>query len=458
MPTPPNLRATDLLTPGIGLRESVVDPLVAGIHSTAPDRPSALMGPVFSALTTAPDLPSTLGEQLDAEAALAALPAALLASVARPYVDRAYSIIDKYVPAAIRRPLERDLGLLIDMALTQVGNAVMPLVGASIDHSVSGGDAIPPSADVPIQGFSQMVNACGETAAATILKAAGQPVALADVDTQMSGFDGTSALPVQELRRRGLTAIQGSGDMATLRALVSLHHPVLVFVGWEHGGGHFAVVSGYNESQRTLTIQNWYDGGGPATVSYADFEPAWARQKNTLTAIVGRKDPRVQALLKAGDLRRPDAIAKGFSLSDFWVSGKGDVFVEGAFRYVTSRTDITVRVNFNSNEEGLARQVGGTLTLRQRVADRWYVGFTVHKLSVRGVADDWHDITTMPLAAYGTVEGPGFKFVAGEERGGWQASMAADLSRVLKGLGLQVNVAGDAGGHFQITGTLAGTF
>ncbi len=430
------------------------EPLVVP-PAAAPDADAKcrdLFGPLYAAVTVPPGAPGGLADALAAEGALAVLPAALLGPLARPLVEGAYSIVDK-IPEAIRRPFEKDLGLLIDNALSFLSDAAYPLVGATLDKF---GATLPPSVKLDVQAFAQMYNSCGETASATILKAEGVPIAVGDVDTQIDGYPGTSGQQAMELRRRGLTVVSGPGDRDRLRTLVAAGMPVMVQVGWPSGGGHFAVVSGYDDVAQTFTIRNWDGKGGTIDVGYREFETDWARAAHLMTAALPRRDPRFDGLEQAADWRRPTPIYQGLTLSDLWVTERGEVYVEGAYRYASDDTDVTVRVGFDSSEVGLARRLNGSVAVRRRLGDGWFVGLQITKLSVKGVDDDWHHFDTAPLAAYATVEGPhGFSVSAGGERGGFQAALAAQL---FGSLGLSANASVDADGTWRVTATLAGTW
>jgi hypothetical protein len=303
-----------------------------------------------------------------------------------------------------------------------------------------------------------MDNSCGETAAATLLKAAGEPVGLGDIDTQLSGFDGTTGQLGEELRRHGATVVSGPSDMDKLRTFVAAGLPVLVQVGWASGGGHFAVVSGYDDSTKQLTIRSFDGAGGLNKVPYSQFEADWARAYHSLAVVLPQRDPRTAGLQAAGDLRRPTPIYEGLTLSDFWVNEQGKVYVEGAYRYVSATTDVTVRVGYDSNEEGLSRRLGGSVAIRRYLAPGWLVGIKVEKMSLLNRADDWSSIRTAPISIYGTLQGPGFVVSAGTEQGGFQASLAADLGKLVAGLGLQANVTVNPDGTYRVTGVLSGTF
>ncbi len=202
------------------------------------------LGPTYSASVATPR-PMGVREQLEGEAALAAIPAALLAGAAKPAIEAGYGVIDR-VPAALRRPLEKNFGLLIDTALAAPGAAISPVVGSTLD-SAARESGRPSSAELRVPTYGQITMGCGETAAATILKAQGEPLSLADVDTQVAATGG-NLLMDQEFRRRGLSLVTGAGDMGKLKSLVSSGYPVMVSIArGPTGSDHYAVVTGYDD-------------------------------------------------------------------------------------------------------------------------------------------------------------------------------------------------------------------
>jgi hypothetical protein len=415
------------------------------------------LGPLYAAISAPGELSRTFEQNIDAEAALSLLPAALLGPAIKPAVDWVYGLIDK-IPAAVRRPFERNFGLLVDNALSLLSGVTSPLVDHTLAQLHPNGAGLPTRADLQLQPYGQFKFACAETAAATILKADGVPVALADVDTQISGFDGTSGIVDAELRRRGLTLVSGVGNATKLKAFLAQGYPVLVSVGWEQGGGHAIVVSGYDEEKQSFIIDNWDGAGGKNTVKYADFLPAWSRRLNVMTAVVPTHDRRLDDLVRAGDVRRPDEIQPGLSLSDFFVTEEKKVFVEAAYRYVTASTDLTLRLSYTSDGTQLAQQLNGSIALRQHLADGWCLGVRIAKLSLKYQDDNWYSFTGAPLAVYASLQGPGFSVDVGEERGSFQASLAVDLGRFIAGLGLNVNGSIDADGRWSLNAGISGNF
>lgn len=417
------------------------------------------LGPSYAALGA----PPTAGgagffDHLVAEGALSLLPAALVAQTAKPAVDFAYGLIDR-IPSYVRQPFEKTLGLLLDNALAWLERAATPVVAASVERFYPGGEGLPPRASVPIRAEGQIYNSCGDTAVAEILRANGIPVPVfGDVDAQ-APYPGTSFNLDAEVRRRGLTVIGGAGDLLRLKAFLAAGVPVMVSVGWARGGGHIAVVSGYDQERRTLTVESW-DGRGSDDqhVDEKTFAEAWARHDHQMTAVLPQRDPRLEPLLAAADPRRPTVVPRGLSLSNLWVSRQGKVYVEAAWRYAGPSTDVTVKVRWDQAESSLARQLGGALAIRQQLSADWFLGLEIQKVSLLYQEDDWRDPRRLPLSIYGTLSGPGVELKVGGERGGMQASLAIDLGRWVAGLGLRAQVSADLDGSYKVTAMLAGTF
>ncbi len=433
---------------------------------------ASFFGPTYAALTQALGNDASLDDLTRAEAAFGVVPALLLASAARPAADKVYAVID-HIPEAVRRPFHKAFGILVDSGLALATGAAQSLLDASV-RGFAPGAQVPSKVELPVDAYSQLDTSCGETAVAMILKAAGEPVLLDEIDTQLPGpfgipgvgglrdVAGNNLVVDREFARRGLTAISGVGDLARLEQFVASGMPALVGLGWKGGGGHFAVVSGYDKAAGTVTVRNWKADGQTRAVPVAEFEDAWGRRFHMMTSVSPRRDPRLAKLMTQGELRRDSPIARGFSLADFWVDDKR-VFVEAAYRYVTGDTDATVRVSFNS--EGLAwgdasemRWLDGSIAVRQRVADGWRVGFRVDKLSVRKQGDEWTSFRTTPVGAAVSVEGPGFELAVAAERGAVQGSLGLALAKRIADLGLRVNVSVDDEGQYNVMGVLAGAW
>jgi hypothetical protein len=457
----------EALRPGSSITFAPTDPATVEANRTR------LFGPTYAALSQAFGTDSDLSSELRGEAALGVVPALLLATVAKPGVDRVYQVLD-HIPEAIRRPFEKGFAILVDNAVAAVTGAAQTALERATRSFVPGGSPTPSRVQLQVDAYSQLETSCGETAVAMIMKAAGEPVLIGDVDTQVPGpfgipgvggapnIGGNNFLVDREFARRGLTAISGVGTVSRLKQYVASGFPVMVSLGWANGGGHFAVVSGYDDRAGTFTVKNYTARGNTDVVRAADFTAAWGRHQNLFTAVVPQRDPRLEKLLKAGEMTRPLKVYSGFSITDFWVDPKR-LFVETAYRYVNATTDVTLRVSFNSDEfnpsdPGTMRWLNGSIAVRRKVTDGWFVGFRVEKLSLRKQNEDWKTFRTTPIGATATVEGPGFKLAVGAERGAFQASLAAELGRAIADLGLRVNLSVDTQGEYQLMGALAGTW
>lgn len=412
-------------------------------------------GPTYAAIG-GPGGPTSFKQQVEATAALSALPAALLGSLAAPGAKAGYKIIDK-IPEALRRPFEKNFGVLVDQAMSAGNAATLPILASA--SKKLGADGLPASADLRMQSYGQIVNSCGETAAATILKGAGEPLSLGDVDTQSAAAGGGSLLMGEEFRRRGLSMVTSAGgDFHQLKAMVATGYPPMVSIKKDGASmAHYVVVTGYDDATGTVQVNN-YSSGEKISVPYDKFEREWNAMGGAMTAVVPKRDPRLEPFLKMGSPRRPDGIHQGLTLTDFFVTSAGKVFVEGAFRHVSKDTDVTLRVNYNSREETLDRQLGGSLTIKRKLPDGWHVGMKVEKMSLKGIEDDWSDLKKIPVSVYATAGGPGLEVKAGVERGAFQASVAADLPKALSGMGFRANASVDADGSYRVTAGLSGTF
>jgi hypothetical protein len=452
--------------PGAPVRFDAPPPAVSAANR------AQLFGPTYAALSQGYNTDPTLDDLTRAEAVFGVVPALLIASAARPAVDAMYGVIQR-IPESLRRPFHKAFGILIDSGLALATGAAQTLLDASV-RDFAPGAKLPAKVDLPVDAYSQLDTSCGETAVAMILKYAGEPVLLDDIDTQLpgpagipglvgsAGAAGNNLVIDREFARHGLTAISGSGDLDRLKLFVASGMPVAVGLGWERGGGHFAVVSGFDDRARTVTVRNWRADGKTAAVPYVEFDACWGRRLRMMTAVVPRRDPRLAKLLAQTELRQPSTIAKGFSLADFWVD-RTRVYVEGAYRYVTADTDVTVRVSFNS--EGLAwggadelRWLNGSIAVRHRVTGKWTVGFRVDKLSLRKQGEEWNTFRTTPLGGALSVDGPGFSLAVAAERGAVQASLGVALAKRISDLGLQVNVSVNDQGQYNVSGVLAGTW
>jgi hypothetical protein len=217
-----------------------------------------------------------------ARAAVSEVPTALAGAALRPVADGLYQVVDE-IPAPIRRPFDRALGILLDNAVSLPANALTTRIPITTGP-------LPGAVDLGLPAYPQMQNSCGETMIATWLKAQGVPIALGEVDTQTPFFEGTNLLVDAELRNRGFSLISGPGTMEDLRTYLAHGYPVMVSVGWPNGGGHYAVVTGYDESTRMLTIDSYNADGKVAKVSYDEFAGDWGRHANLMTVAHPQRD------------------------------------------------------------------------------------------------------------------------------------------------------------------------
>ena len=416
-----------------------------------------LLGRTYEALAMPPPLWSpSLREQLDGIGALSLIPGALLGSLARPLVDEGSRLLER-LPGELRRPLQRAFGQLLDGALAVASGGSLGFAGVALDQAM--GDGRPKRVALRVPGYGQAEMSCGETAAAAVLKAAGQPVSLGEPDTQLPGFDGSSLAEEGFVRRRGLSYLNGPTSFDHLRGLLAAGLPVMTLFGTKWGGAHYAVVSGYDDERGELTIENYFSDGVARRVKYDEFRKYWSQRANYASVVLPRKDPRLDGLARLGQLSRETPPDEGVTVSDFFVSPRGEVFVEGAYRYLSpdGRTDVTVRVSFDSAQKGIERQLGGGLAFKQYLARGYWLGLRIEKLSLFGKPREWQSLGTTPLAVYGSIVGPGFEFRVGGERGGFQASLLADLGRFVEGLGIAANVSLGPDGSYAVAVGVSGT-
>jgi hypothetical protein len=388
-----------------------------------------------------------------ARAALSEIPTALAGMALRPVAERGYQIVDQ-IPAPIRRPFDRALGILLENAVSLPANLLTSRIPISTGP-------LPESASAPVFGHPQIRNACGEVMVATWLKSQGVPVAVGEIDTQLPFVEGTNLLEDAELRQRGFSLISGPGNFDDLRTYVAHGYPVMVSVGWENGGGHYAVVTGYNERTKKLQIAGWEGDGRTVEVSYKKFQAAWERHLNQMTVAHPQRDRRLDALRAAGRVSRTAEVQEGLSLSEIWVTKRLELFVEAAYRYRGTNDDLTVRVNVNTAERegGTAAMLGGSVRYAHRFGNGTQVELYAEHLST-GIPADQGSLQAVlrSSAAYvGVRHGP-ISGRAGYDRGTYQAALQADLNRRLFDLGAEARVAVNPDGSYRVFFGLSGTF
>jgi hypothetical protein len=159
-----------------------------------------------------------------ARAAITEVPRALAGLLLRPLADGAYAIVD-LIPAPMRRPFDRALGILLDVVASLPGQAI----GAHLPDLAG---PLPEAVDLGLAPYPQIRNACGETMLATWLKGHGVPIATGELDTQVPFFPGGASLQDEELRKRGFTLVSGPGTFDDIRAYLAHGYPVMVNVVW----------------------------------------------------------------------------------------------------------------------------------------------------------------------------------------------------------------------------------
>lgn len=392
-----------------------------------------------------------------AKAALSGVPTALAGFWLKPLADRTYALVDR-LPAAVRRPLDRALGLLLDTLVSLPAMAVeaaLPLAPGGL------AGALPGRVDLGLPAYPQLRSSCGETMVATWLKAHGKPIALGEVDTQLPFFSGANLLEDAELRARGYDAISGPGTFEDLRTYLAHGHPVMASIGWKNGGGHYVVVTGYDDRRQVLTIDNYRVKGAVDEVPYAEFQAAWGRHRNLLLVAAPHPDGRLRRLREAGRVSREAEIAEGLSISDIWVNQELQVFVELAWRYRGRSDDLTVRLSVDTaeGEHGLADVFGGSVRYTHRFGPDTSVTLYAEKLSTKGP----HDAASVRavlenVAVYVGARHEGLSGRVGWERGAFQAELELELNGRLASLDASARVSVGPDGALAVFLGLSGTF
>ena len=388
-----------------------------------------------------------------ARAAVSEVPTALAGMALRPVADGLYKVVDE-IPAPIRRPFDRSLGILLDNAVSLPANLLTSRIPLTNGQP-------PASAMLDLPAYPQMKNSCGETMVATWLKGNGIPVALGEVDTQTSFFEGTNQLMDADLRARGLSLVSGPGTMQDLETYLAHGYPVMVSVGWPDGGGHYAVVTGYDRNSQTVTIDGYRADGKVAKVPYSEFQADWGRHLNLMTVAHPQHDARLGELRAAGKISRTAKVQEGLSISDIWVTQRLDFFVEAAYRYRGTHDDLTVKLSVLSSESKYsdADMFGGSIRYSHRFDDDTTVDFYAERIPQKGPADtaDVQSILRNTAIYVGARHGA-VSARAGYERGSFQASLQAELTRRLMTVGAEARVSVGPEGHYNVFIGAAGTF
>jgi hypothetical protein len=323
----------------------------------------------------------------------------------RPVADRGYAIVD-HIPAMVRRPFEHALSLLLD-------NAVSAPAYLFPAHAPFGG-RLPERASIDVAAYPQVFNGCGPTMIAEYLKGLGLPIATGEIDSQMSLFSGQTGLVDEELRRRGFSLISGRGELRDLKAYVASGYMVMTPLRWASGGGHYAVVTGYDDRTQMFTIDGWNATGKRDPVSYAAMQDAWGRAHRFLMVVDPVRDERFEALRQAGLIGREAKIQQGLSLSDLWVTARGEFLVEGAFRRTSASDDLTIRFDAGKNELQ-PHALGGSVQLAHHFSPSDAISLYLEDRPVLGVVRS-------PALYVGGMH-DGLVGRVGFERGGWQAEL-----------------------------------
>jgi hypothetical protein len=388
-----------------------------------------------------------------ARAAVSEVPTALAGMALKPLADGAYKVVD-HIPAPIRRPFDRAAGILLDNAVSAPANLLtsrLPMPSGTL----------PESANLSLPPYPQIKSSCGETMIATWLKGQGLPVALGEVDTQMPFFEGTNALVDAELRNRGFSLISGPGTFEDMKTYLAHGYPVMVSVGWENGGGHYATVTGYDEKKRELIIDSYKADGKVDRVPYDKFQADWGRHKNLMMVAHPQRDARLEDLRKAGRLSRKAEVQEGLSISDIWVTQRLQFFVEAAYRYKGTKDDLTLRVNVNTAEQdrGALNMVGGSVSYTHRFDENTSVNIYAEKLATRRTPDAQNVQDLLKdVAVYVGAQHKGLSARAGYDRGAFQAALQAELNTRLGAVGAEARVNIGKDGNYSVFLGVAGRF
>lgn len=394
-------------------------------------------------------------EYFRARGALSEVPTALAGMWLRPAADAGYALVDR-IPAAVRRPFDRALGILLD-SLVSLPAAAIDL---ALPNALESG-ALPRSVDLGIPAYPQLQSSCGETMVAAWLKGHGVPIALGEVDTQLPFFSGLNLLEDAELRKRGYSLVSGPGDVGELKTYVAHGYPVMVSVGWANGGGHYALVTGYDEARGTLKIDNYGAKGAINEVPVEKFAADWKRHENVMWVAHPQKDRRLEKLRKAGRLSREAEIAEGISISDIWVNERLEMFIEVAYRYRGTKDDLTIRGNINTAEgvHGLEDVFGGSIKYTHRFNADTSITLYAEKLSTTGNHDAESVANLLEnVAIYVGAKHKGLQARAGWERGSFQGELELDLNGRLGSLDASARVSVDPNGRVAVYLGLSGTF
>ncbi len=432
----------------------------------------------------------TIDDFVATRAAFGQLLEAGMARVLRSTATTGYRFID-LLPPSVRRPFDQAFGILLDNAV-----AIPPEVLTTRLPFAAG--ELPARASLHLPAFPQQQNSCGETASADVQTGMGIPVALDNVDTQLPFVQGTNLDITRSLRDRGLTVISGPGTLEDLKTYVANGYPVMVSVGWQGGGGHYAVVTGYDDATGNLQINGYrfptgatrQSGGGALDqVSYSEFAADWGRRLNEMLVVHPQRDERLTPLREAGRISRTAEVQEGLSITELWFDRRAlwearttsarpaaadqspiDVHLQMGWRARSRNGDLTIlRVGFttaeiaNPNNPRTANN-NALDPFSWRLDSSQTVGairFNLHfsRIAQNGPEDsrDLEAVVRNTALTLG-LESGGFSASAGYEREQVQARFQYVLNSQLGSLHADARVAVGPNGDFNVFIGATGTF
>ena len=430
------------------------DDVVTGAEASRMARKVALPTPEVAAKRLLAGIPAhaldqpwkaSFDDYFRARTAIDEVPTAFAGMLLRPVADLAYDIVDA-IPEWIRRPFDRAVGLLLDTLMSLPGQ----LLGS---HLPDFDEPLPAAHDLGLTPYPQGYNSCGETMIATWLKSRGVPIALSEVDTQVPFALGTNLLEDQELRSRGFSLVSGPGTFSDLKSYLAHGHPVMVNVEWASGGGHYAVVTGYDDEARVLTIASYNADGKVARVPYDAFLADWGRRDNVMVVAHPVRDHRLDALRAAGRLSRDAQVSEGLSISDLWVNLRLELFIELAWRYRSRHDDLIVRLSITSTRGAWERvqALGSSVEYTHSFDDDTSITVRASQLPTYGEAVGPGERALLHnVAVYVSGRYKALAMSAGYERGAFQAAVEAELSSKLAALSAEARVSVEADGNVSV--------
>lgn len=147
--------------------------------------------------------------------------------------------------------------------------------------------------------FAQEAYQCGPAALASFLCARGVPV----TDTALTGemrSAGTSGAATLQLvwaaRRHGVAVDAGEGSLSSLEAVLACGSPAVVLLApprGSGGGAHFAVITGLNGPEGTVTLHGQSDSD--CTMPLETFEKRWTRAGRWMLAPAFPESPHTES-------------------------------------------------------------------------------------------------------------------------------------------------------------------